>query len=390
MHLVFATSLVPHETATSGYEIANQAIIDGLRRLGCRVTVLGYGWPGHAIENPDETVLLGELELRTHVAGPREKLKWLFTALAKGLTFSSAKLQLRSLDKVREALDKIGPFDGFIANAAQFAGAYEGLFAGKPTIFVAHNVEHISAQQNADAAKSILEQILYRREARLLKALEERLCANADFVFTLAEEDRAELGVDSPARSITLPLVVGRQAPASRGAAEIIRDVGLIGTWTWQPNRIGLEWFLNHVVPLLDKSVRVEIAGTPPHDLVTAHPRVKFIGRVPDATQFVTSSRLMALTSRVGTGVQLKTIETFELGVPAVATPSSLRGISYLPGNCRVADDAKSFAAAIGAMMGDAPRADGSTFYESQRDALDRALLLGLDVASEQRGGGLE
>ena len=41
MHLVFATSIVPDGAPATGYEIANAAIIDALRRAGVRVTVLG-------------------------------------------------------------------------------------------------------------------------------------------------------------------------------------------------------------------------------------------------------------------------------------------------------------------------------------------------------------
>ena len=37
MHLVFATSIVPDGAAGSGYEIANAAVIDALRRAGARV-----------------------------------------------------------------------------------------------------------------------------------------------------------------------------------------------------------------------------------------------------------------------------------------------------------------------------------------------------------------
>jgi UDP-N-acetylmuramate dehydrogenase len=43
MHLVFATSIVPQGAPATGYEIANAAIIDALRRAGVRVTVLGGG-----------------------------------------------------------------------------------------------------------------------------------------------------------------------------------------------------------------------------------------------------------------------------------------------------------------------------------------------------------
>ena len=61
MHLVFATSIVPSGSATTGYEIANAAIVDALRRAGVKVTVLGFIWPGASPSDPEHTVVLGEV-----------------------------------------------------------------------------------------------------------------------------------------------------------------------------------------------------------------------------------------------------------------------------------------------------------------------------------------
>ena len=140
-----------------------------------------------------------------------------------------------------------------------------------------------------------------------------------------------------------------RRPPATSHPASgrLIYDATLIGTWTWQPNRIGLEWFLGEVVPHLPDDFTIAIAGSIPADLRSPHPGVSFVGRVPDAIAFVQSGRVVPLISRAGTGVQLKTIETFELGLPSVATSRSLRGISAMPANCIVADGPVEFAAAL-------------------------------------------
>src|SRR6185295_16513684 len=103
----------------------------------------------------------------------------------------------------------------------------EKLFADRPSIFVAHNVEHASALENAAAANSRFQRLLFAREARLLKIMEERLCRQARFVFTLAEEDRAALGVASDERSAVLPLVTRTSAPTNKGPRRIDCDAAL-------------------------------------------------------------------------------------------------------------------------------------------------------------------
>lgn len=379
MHLLFATSIVPDGALASGYEIANAAIIAALRRAGARVTVIGFIWPGKAAVDPENTVVLGAIDVRTESASALQKLAWVGKAMLSGLTFASVKLRVVSDRDVKAALEQAGPFDGYVLNSVQFAGAFEKLFEDKPSIFVAHNVEHLSARENAAAAGGLFQRLLFRREARLLKIVEERLCRRARFVFTLAEEDREALGVASGDRSAVLPLVTGAKAPTREGQRRIECDAALIGTWTWQPNRIGLDWFLGKVVPHLRPGFRIRIAGHRPSGIASTHPGVEFVGRVPDARAFVCGAAVIPLISIAGSGVQLKTIETFELGLPSVATSRSLRGIDHRPDNCVVTDDPAGFARALETVAANIRDVGGSAFHRQQVKALDAAIRLGLE-----------
>lgn len=379
MHLLFATSIIPDGAAGSGYEIGNAAMLDALRRTGAKVTVLGYSLPGKTPADPDQAVVLGEADVVTDGASPLRKMSWLMRAVAAGIPFSSAKVAIASEAELRAAIRKAGPFDGYIMNSVQFAGAYEGVFDDLPSIFIAHNVEHVSAEQNAAAAPSTFQRFLFRREAGLLKQLEQRLCDKARFVFTVAEEDRAPLGVDQPDRSIALTLSTRSTPPPAPEDRDISCDAALIGTWTWRPNRIGLEWFLDQVTPHLPSDFQTRIAGFVPDDIKASHPGVRFVGRVDSAQDFVRSAAVIPLISRAGTGVQLKTIETFELGLPSVATSSSLRGVDFVPGNCVHTDDPRAFAEALLRMARErTPDVDGRTFFANQRMALDKRVRFGL------------
>ena len=382
MHLIFVTSLVPDGDPATGYEIANAAIIAALRRSGARVTVLGYTWPGKKPSDPENTISLGEVDVRTEGASTLQKMRWLASAVLSGLTFASAKLRAASEADIRAALQRIGPYDAYVLNAAQLAGAFETMFGDRPSIFVAHNVEHRSAEENAEAVRDIVQRALFRREARLVRAVEERLCERAAFVYTLAEEDRAALGVPGDRRSAALPLVTRETAPDPGGEREIVCDAALIGTWTWQPNRIGLEWYLREVTPWLPRNFRTRIAGSIPADLACP-PGVEFVGRVADAVGFVRGAAVVPLIARAGTGVQLKTIEAFEQGLPCVATTRSLRGVAHFPANCRVADDPAVFAWELAAMAAGQPGdVDGRAFHAAQLQALDEKIRRGLAAIS--------
>jgi hypothetical protein len=378
MHLVFASSLVPCGPPTSGFEIANAAIADGLRRAGARVTHLGFQGPGKALSDPDHTVCLGAQELTTENAGMAQKLAWLAAAVRHGVPFASAKLRSVPEARFASALDGIGTIDGVIVNGTAIGGAFEQTLTGRPYLYIAHNVEHVTAAEAGRHAGAMTERLMYRREARLLAALERRLTGAAAHVLTLSAEDREGLGLGDTDRASVLPLVTPEQ-PAGAGARVPAFDIGMIGTWTWAPNRVGLEWFLQEVMPHLPETATVAVAGQLPAGFPKRDKRVRFLGRVIDAGQFVRQCRVIALTARTGTGVQLKTLETFEAGLPAVATHSSLRGIGEVPANVRTADEPKRFAEALADLVidhrtGTVTDLDGSAFRDGQIARMDAVL----------------
>jgi Glycosyl transferases group 1 len=327
--------------------------------------------------------VLGSVDVRTEGADALTKMRWVAAAVVGGYTISSVKMRVVDDNVIRTAIKKHGPFDGYVLNGVSLPGAFADVFADLPSLWVAHNVEHVSAQENAESAESAIKRALFRRDARILQKLERQLASRARFVYTLAEEDRAPLGVSSLSRSAFVPLVTLQDAPAYTLARDIIYDAGLIGTWTWQPNRVGLEWFIREVAPKLPNDFKVAVAGSLPSGLPDAPGCVEYIGRVPDAKEFIRACAVIPLVARGGTGVQLKTIETFEMGLPSVATASSLRGIDFRPENCLISDDPADFAKKLVALAaevksGRSKTQDGFAFYHAQRAALDAAIAKGI------------
>lgn len=389
MHLLFVTSLVPDGEPTTGYEIANQSIVDALRRNGVKVTSLGFNWVNRTPRDIHDTIILGEVDVRSESAGPADKAKWVATAFANSLTISSAKLRIVTEEQIRSAINKAEPFDGYVINGVTIAGAFQNLFKDKPSLYVAHNVEYLSAEENAVTANSGLKRYFFRREAKLLRDLELSLTARAACTFALAEEDRAPLNVSASDRSVVMPLIIKREPTEMMPERHIVFDAGLIGTWTWQPNRVGLEWFLREVVPHLPADFSIAVAGQVPSGFHAMPRQVKVLGRVQSAVEFVRSCAVIPLVSQSGTGVQLKSIETFELGLPSVATNRSLRGISDIPQNCVRLDDPKLFAKALVDLArsvrdGDLRDQNGYEFHARQIERQDKAVKAALGLMSLQ------
>ncbi|WP_081451308.1 glycosyltransferase [Aurantimonas manganoxydans] len=382
MHLLFLSSLLPDGRPSTGFEIANHAIAQSYRRQGVRLSFAGFRRPGSRQPAADE-ICLGELAIENAAASLSQKIGWVGAATLRNLPVSAAKVAGLTRDGIRARLAEAGPVDGYVLSSVQMPAAYPFLAREKPSIFIAHNVEHRSAAENARNAGRLHTRALYAREAALLRRVEHCICRDAAVIHTLSEEDRAALGLAGSARCRPLALTTGRSPRADDGVRS--HDVGLIGTWSWAPNRVGLDWFLAQVVPRLPSDIRVAIAGsfdgTPP-----ALPgNVSFLGRVADAQAFVGASRVLALATRGGTGIQLKTIETFEEGMPAVATPQALRGVGAVPANVRTADDPQDFADRLVELVaaeraGESVRMDGADFVRTQTAALDAGIAASLDM----------
>ncbi|MGL4240161.1 MAG: glycosyltransferase [Beijerinckiaceae bacterium] len=375
MRLAFVTSLLPTGAADTGFEIANQAVLSAFREAGAELTLFGLLRPGERADPAHDCVVLGEAVIENAQASLGRRLGWLAASAARGLPVISAKLAPFA-GRLQDAMTKAGHFDAVIVNSAPVAAAYRALLGRWPCILVAHNVEHATARENARLSGGVAGR-LYAREARLLEREERKAIDGSRFVLTFAEEDRAAFGPNIAEKSSVFPLLVPQ--PATVPAGEVERDIGLIGTWTWQPNLVGLRWFLDEIAPRLPQDFAIGVAGRLPVGLAAPAANLQLLGRVPDAQAFVAASRVMALTSKAGTGIQLKTIETFQMGRPAVATPSSVRGLASLPTNCLVADDAASFTAALIKLVNDvrAERtmpADGGAFVSRQRDGMRAAV----------------
>lgn len=387
MRLAFLTTLIPVARPDTGFEIANAAILDALRAAGHDVTAFGFVRPGEVPADPAGAVVIDAVDVENAVVSKGRQLQWLASALASSLPIASAKLRLAGRGRFVEAIRARGPFDAIVLNSVMLPGAFPELTGLAPCVLVEHNIEHVSAQQNAIHARAPLMRMLFAREARLLERIERRLWQEARFIWTLAEEDRAALGRALAEKSAVLPLVSGAEVePAAAEPVAAAYDIGLIGTWTWVPNFTGLDWFLREICPLLPADFEIAVAGRLPPDMPRLPDQVKLVGRVPDAREFLLSCRALALASRAGTGVQLKTIEAMQLGAAAVATPLSCRGFTEIPANFRLAEEPKAFARALvelveAARAGANLRLDGAAFMARQRAALAAALERGLGAA---------
>lgn len=348
MNILLITTSLPHRLRNGG-EIATQAFVDALTQAGHDVTVLGYRRPGDAADAPRGYHAAAVWPIETELA-PVRRWIWLARSLLTGAPYVCVKFRTRALVRAARALCRAKAFDLVLIDHLQLGWIADAPFLPARRIGIAHNVEHrILEVQAREPGNGRLKRWTFARDAALMKAVETGLLRSLEQVWALTDEERgllATLAPDRADRIRVMPLPGQRFAPVAALPPPAI-DVAILGSWLWDVNRKGLEWFMREVAPLLPASMRVMVGGKGSENVPNPTSHVAYAGFVPDAAEFLRSAKVICVPSVIGAGIQLKTIEGVGIGRPMVSTRVGVRGIGDLPPHVHVVDDAAAMADAL-------------------------------------------
>ena len=372
MSVVVVTNILPG-AKRSGGEIVTQSVVDALFAAGHDVRVLGYRRPSDTTPDAPGELCVGRRPIETREAGVRFA-EWMLRSLATGAPYTTTKWLSRDyLQAVEDALAE-RPEALIVDHSALAVVLPPAERVDVPLIFLAHNAEAAMYERVAAAARRRAARWVYEREARLIRGVEADLTSRAAQTWALTDDDaRWFRSLDPGADVRTLDVASTIEAPDEPPEPEY--DVAAIGMWSWHANAHGLEWFADEVIPRLPDGLTVEIAGRGADWLAGRHPNVRIRGVVPDARDFMTRARVVAVPSTTGGGVQVKTLDAIACGVPVVATPVATRGHDELPGSVAVAGDPAEFAAALARLAADPGRErlrdEALSWSRARRERLD-------------------
>lgn len=132
------------------------------------------------------------------------------------------------------------------------------------------------------------------------------------------------------------------------------RKLVFLGGFRHLPNMEALQWFFEEVAPILKgHGVQFEvvaIGADPPPAYVFPHSDgvLDLKGFVDDVRPYLDEAAVFLCPIRSGSGVRVKLLEAFALGVPVVSTWIGAEGLAKTEGEyCLLADDPHGFAGAI-------------------------------------------
>jgi sugar transferase (PEP-CTERM/EpsH1 system associated) len=241
---------------------------------------------------------------------------------------------------------------------------------------------------------------LYRREAKMVSALERQVAHQADYstfvsdaeadMFRHLVPDRAGtiVGISNGVDCAYFDPDGGFAAPYNVGVPNFV----FTGTMDYVPNVDAVTWFANEILPAIRRNLpdaQFHVVGANPTPAVQNLTRIKSVyvtGRVPDVRPYLAHATAAVAPMRIARGIQNKVLEAMAMARPVIVTSDALEGIDAAPGSeLLLANDAAAFAAAAyrlaadvteGRKIGDAARrrvvADFS--WEGRLQGFDRLL----------------
>ena len=138
-----------------------------------------------------------------------------------------------------------------------------------------------------------------------------------------------------------------------------ILNILFIGTLTWEPNNIGLIWFLKEVVPILESenlNYHFYIVGKNPSLEIEKlsekyKEKITITGYVDSIDEYYDKCDCTIVPLFIGSGQRVKLIEAFSKGMPAISTTIGAEGLEYTDGkSILIADNSEMFADKIVSM----------------------------------------
>lgn len=346
MKILNLTTAIPGRYGT-GADIASQHFINTMKMLGHTVYIVGYRRWEDIQPDSENIVEIGERHIETKSAGIYP-LFWAAIALIHRLPYSSAKYYSNHyIQTVKLLLSKHHYDVVILEHSSQLYWLKATIDSHSKIAVFAHNLEHEIYLERLNDTSNPLAKWIYQREARLVKQMEDDLAATSQEIWTLTEHDAdyfTQLDQTCPVRIFELPASAAQPINPSHPKTY---DIGMIGSWIWKPNADGLWYFFEQIYPYLPSTLTIRVAGRGAEWLIGRYTNVQYLGFVPNAEEFLAEARVIAIPSIRGGGTQLKTLEAIGLGLPVVATPFALRGITTLPKTVLIAESPKQFAGCL-------------------------------------------
>jgi glycosyltransferase involved in cell wall biosynthesis len=223
------------------------------------------------------------------------------------------------------------PCDLVILNGSDLLWLDRYLSPSIPRLLVSHNIEHRLFAMQADRVQQRVPMLrpLLQRECRRMQRLETDGMRSLRNVLFLSSDDEARARTEfNDLNSLVVPPVFEAEPAERRTSARgDSLELGFLGNLRWWPNRDGLSWFQDQVMPQLARPVRLHVFGEGAISRARGDERVIRHGPMQDLREVWSQCDLMLCPMHTGGGVSVKLAEAVYNGMPVLTTRFATQGL---------------------------------------------------------------
>lgn len=197
-------------------------------------------------------------------------------------------------------------------------------------ILRSHNIEHHIWNKLANGERNFLKKIYLKYLSRKLQNAEISAWRSVDATACISETDTIVTQAFCKSKPVFL-LPMGTQ-PKAPIQYELENSCYHIGSMDWLPNIEAMDWFIEEIWTKIHSELpqyHFHFAGrSMPHRFTSAiSNHIYCHGEVESSEDFMRSHGIMIVPLRSGSGIRVKILEAFAMGIPVIATELAVRGL---------------------------------------------------------------
>ncbi len=371
--ILILTNRVPYPLNDGG-NMAMNAMIKGYAKLGCDVFLLSMNTTRHYVDH--ETVnniyksIYGfeTVDVDNNVTPLQVAKNFLFSKLPNHAERFYHPAYKKKLLKVLAE---------FKPDVVQMESVYLATYlpyikqiSNAKNILRLHNVEYEIWGRLANETFSSIKKVYLKNLADRIKKYEYDVWPKFDLLLPITAVDAKAVGEQSVNTIQVAPYGINKL----ENEPTLEHWVGYhIGAMDWEPNREGVQWFINDVFPEIKKAVpdfSFHFAGRnmPEEMNKLSIDGITCAGTVPNADAFIGDKKILIVPIHSGGGIRVKILEAMAAGKVVISTTVGMQGIDmddrmhYLEAN-----SAKEFSDALQWCFNNKKAAEGMAERAKQR-----------------------
>lgn len=319
----------------SGYAVAVYKQVEYLVKQGIDVRVIFTNF-----EDSKESIAPKGVRHYSCNLSKKMKVKAGVNALIFGKSYACLKWQLSEVVQLALSIYEEWKFDIVQAeNALHMVNALKiGDRQHVPVIFRSHDTQYELFSRISNDSPNPLFKWIYRRESKLFKIEEIRAINKSAYCIPISKVSeksyRLDCFPDAKLKTIQIgPHEFDPYLPSvvTSSPHKFIH----MGSLSWKPNYYGFKWFCETIWPAVQEKIpdaSLYVCGSQPRHIIEEFKKykennIRFTGFVEDLNNFVKDKSALLVPLKSGSGIRVKILTAWGLGLPVISTKLGIEGI---------------------------------------------------------------